>query len=153
MIARKLFDFPSLGWQHPFADFERLSRQMDQLTQSVMRRPDLTWRPARVFPAINLTEDKDNYYVRAELPGIKADALDISVTGKNLVLTGERQIASEGETIRYHRKERDAGRFSRVIALPGDVDTDGVLAKMLNGILTVTVPKSEKAKPRQITIK
>ena len=152
MFARRLFDFPSVGWQHPFAEFDRLSRQMDQLTQSIMGRPELAWRPARVFPAVNLTEDKGNFYVRAELPGIKADALDINVTGKNLTITGERKIASEGEKIRYHRKERDAGKFSRVIGLPGDVDADKVTAKMVNGLLTVTIPKSEKAQPRQITI-
>jgi len=152
MFARRLFDFPSVGWRHPFADFDRLSRQMDQLTRRAMGRPGLAWQPARVFPAINLTEDKDNFYVRAELPGFKADALEISVTGKNLTITGERKTSAEGEKIRYHRKERDAGKFSRVIGLPADVDADNVTAKMVNGILTITIPKAEKAKPRQITI-
>ena len=152
MFARRLFDFPSVGWRHPFADFDRLSRQMDQLTRRAMGRPGLAWQPARVFPAINLTEDKDNLYVRAELPGFKAEALEISVTGKDLTITGERKTSAEGENIRYHRKERDSGKFSRIIGLPGDVDADNVTAKMVNGILTVTIAKAEKAKPRQITI-
>lgn len=152
MFARRLFDYPSVGWRHPFADFDRLSRQMDQLTRRAMGRPGLAWQPARVFPAINLTEDKDNFYVRAELPGFKSDALEISVTGKNLTITGERKTSAEGEKIRYHRKERDSGKFSRIIGLPGDVDADNVTAKMVNGILTVTIAKAEKAKPRQITI-
>ena len=152
MFARRLFDFPSMGWQHPFTEFDRLSRQMDRLTRGLMGRPELAWRPAKVFPAINLTEDTDKYYVRAELPGIKADALDINVTGRNLTISGERSIPSEGDATRYHRKERDAGKFSRVIGLPGDIDADDVTARMVNGILTVAIAKSETSKPRQITV-
>jgi HSP20 family protein len=112
----------------------------------------LGWRAARVFPAINLTEDADNYYVRAELPGIKADALDIQTVGRNLTLSGERTIASEGEHVRYHRREREAGKFSRIIGLPGDINTDKVDAKLVNGLLTVTIAKADAAKPKQITI-
>ena len=100
MFARRLFDFPLGGWQHQFADLERMSRQMDRLTQAVMGRPGMNWLSAKVFPAVNLTEDKDKYHVRAELPGIKADALDIQVNGRNLTITGERTIPSEGENIR-----------------------------------------------------
>jgi HSP20 family protein len=141
-----------MGWRHPFAEFERMSRQMDQLTQGLFGRPGLGWRPASVFPAINLTEDTENYYVRAELPGIKADALDIQAIGRNLTISGERTIASEGENVRYHRRERESGKFSRVIGMPGDIDTNKVDAKLANGMLTVTIAKAEAAKPKQITI-
>lgn len=152
MFARRLFDFPSMGWQHQLSDLERMSRQMDRFTQAAMRRPGMNWLSARVFPAVNLTEDKDRYYVRAELPGITADALEIQVTGRNLAISGERTIPSEGENIRYHRKERDAGKFSRVIGLPGDIDADHVEAKMVNGVLTVAIDKSAASKPKQITV-
>jgi HSP20 family protein len=152
MFARRLFDFPSVGWQYPYTDLERMSRQMDRLSQAVLGRTGLGWMPAKVFPAVNLTEDKDKYYVRAELPGIKADALDIQVTGRNLTITGERTIPSEGENTRYHRREREAGKFSRVIGLPGDVDADNVAAKMVNGVLTIAIAKSEASKPKQITV-
>lgn len=152
MFAKRLFDFPSMGWQYPFSELERMSRQMDRLKDGLIGRPGLGWRPAKVFPAVNLTEDKANYYVRAELPGMKADALDIQVTGKNLILSGQRTIASEGENIRYHRREREAGKFSRIIGLPGDIDPQKVAAKMINGMLTVTLAKAEAAKPRQITV-
>ena len=84
MFARGLFNYPSMGWRHPFAELERMSRQMDRLTQGLVGRPGLGWLSAKVFPAINLTEDADNYYIRAELPGIKADALDIQAVGRNL---------------------------------------------------------------------
>jgi HSP20 family protein len=152
MFARPLFNYPTMGWQHPFAELERMSRQMDRLSQGLMGRPGLAWRTARVFPAINLTEDTDSYYIRAELPGIKADALDIQAVGRNLTISGERTIASEGENVRYHRREREAGKFSRVIGLPGDINTDNVDAKLVNGLLTVTIAKADVAKPKQITI-
>ena len=152
MFARGLFNYPTMGWRHPFAEFERMSREMDHLTKGLLGRPAMGWRPARVFPAINLTEDADSYYVRAELPGIKADALDIQAVGRNLTISGERTIASEGEKVHYHRREREAGKFSRVIGLPGDINTDKVDAKLVNGLLTVTIAKAEAAKPKQITI-
>jgi HSP20 family protein len=107
---------------------------------------------AGVFPLINLTEDKDKYYVRAELPGVKGDELDIQVTSNNLTVSGERKIAEEKEGARYHRREREAGSFSRIIGLPGDINPDKVDAKLANGILTVTVAKAEAAKPKQITV-
>jgi HSP20 family protein len=108
---------------------------------------------AGVFPLINLTEDKNNYYVRAELPGVRADELDIQASANNIAISGERKIAAEEQSARYHRKEREAGSFSRMIGLPGDIDTDKVDAKLENGILTVVISKAEAAKPKQITVK
>jgi HSP20 family protein len=107
---------------------------------------------AGVFPAINLTEDKDKYIIRAELPGILAEELDIQATGNNLSISGERKIEAEKDNVRYHRREREAGKFSRAISLPGDIDAEGVSASLVNGILKISVPKAEKAKPKQITI-
>lgn len=152
MFATRLFNHPTMAWRHPFAELERMSRQMDQLTRGLVGHPSLGWRPASVFPAINLTEDAENYYVRAELPGIKADALDIQAVGRNLTISGERTIASEGENVRYHRRERESGKFSRVIGLPGDINADKVDAQLVNGLLTVTIAKAEAAKSKQITI-
>jgi HSP20 family protein len=108
---------------------------------------------AGVFPLVNLTEDKNGYYVRAELPGLTAGELNISVTGNSLSISGQRKIASEGQDIRYHRREREAGSFNRIVSLPGEVDSDKVEAKLKDGILTVHVPKAEVAKPKQITVK
>ena len=152
MFARGLFNYPSMGWRHPFAELDHMSRQMDRLTHGLLGRSGWGWSPARVFPAINLTEDADKYYVRAELPGIQADSLDIQAVGRSLTISGERTIPSEGENIRYHRREREAGKFSRVIGLPGDIDTDKVDAKLANGMLTVAIAKAEASKPKQITI-
>jgi HSP20 family protein len=108
---------------------------------------------AGVFPSVNVSEDRDKYYVRAELPGIKADELEIQATGNSLSISGERTIQAEEENARYHRREREAGNFSRMIGLPADIDSDKVEAKLDNGILTIALPKAESVKPRQITVK
>jgi HSP20 family protein len=102
---------------------------------------------------MNVTEDKDNFYFRAELPGIKADALDISITGENLSISGERKIPAEEENAKYHRREREAGKFSRIISMPAQVDAEKVNAKCADGMLTIILPKAAAAKPRQITVK
>jgi HSP20 family protein len=153
MAARAFTTFPYWGFQSPFDQMSALQRRMDSLSDLLLKgsnRRGLT--SAGVFPLINLTEDKDAFYVRAELPGITADSLNIQVVGRNLTISGERTIAAEGKEARYHRREREAGGFSRVIGLPGDIDPDRVSASMTNGLLTVTLSKSEASKPKQITV-
>jgi HSP20 family protein len=132
---------PFWGWRTPFAEMDRLREQLEKGNR---------W--SGVFPLINVTEDKDNYRVRAELPGLKAEDLDISATATSLALSGERNIPEEGKDSNYHRREREAGKFSRMVKLPGEIDPSKVEANLTDGILTVTLPKSEAAKPRQITI-
>jgi HSP20 family protein len=107
---------------------------------------------AGVFPQVNMTEDADRFYIRAELPGVKTDDLEMQATAKNLSIAGERKIEAENEGVRYHRREREAGKFSRIIAMPTEIDPDRIEAKMHDGILTIRVPKAEAVKPRQITI-
>ena len=85
--------------------------------------------------------------------GVKADELDISATGNALSISGERKIGQEDETVRYHRREREAGTFSRIISLPGEGDADKINAELKDGILTIHIPKAEKAKPKQISVK
>lgn len=150
MLTRRIFNYPSWGvGGSAFDDLYRMRRDMDRLFGALSDRPSARVSSG-VFPAINLTEDKDNYYVRAELPGLSADELDIQVTGKNLSIAGERKIASEDA--KYHRRERDAGKFSRIIGLPGEIDSGKVEAGLENGILKIAIPKAEAAKPKQITI-
>ncbi len=152
MITRRFINVPSMRWGNPFSELERMSRQMDQLSSALMGRPSLRFTPARVFPAVNITEDKNSYYLRAELPSIQAEDISIEANGRSLTISGERKIKTEGENVKYHRREREAGKFSRVIEFPRDVNTDEIHAKMNDGILTVTIAKSEAAKPRQITV-
>ena len=152
MVATRMINYPSWSRQNPFAAMNQMAREMDWLTNNMFGRPDLRWMPAKVFPAVNITENGDKYYVRAELPGIKAEDINVEITGKKLTMSGERKIKSEGETVRYHRRERESGRFSRVIGLPGDIDANTVKAEMVNGILTVEISKSEASKPKKITV-
>jgi HSP20 family protein len=151
MIYRSLYRVPTWKVRNPFEELHSMRQQMDHFLDAFSGRAEgrIT---AGVFPSINLSEDQENYYIRAELPGIKADELDIKVTAKNVSLSGERKISEEGDGVQYHRREREAGSFSRVIALPGDFDADKVSANLVDGLLTLTIAKAEAAKPRQITI-
>lgn len=150
MIYRRLFGYPTWKVRSSFEELERMRQQMERLYEDA--RAPFQPSHAGVFPLINLTEDVNNYYIRAELPGVKADELDIQVTSNNLAISGERKLEYEEEGARYHRRERDAGRFSRSLGLPGEVDSDKVEAKLENGILTVVVSKAEVARPKQITV-
>ncbi|MFW5975338.1 MAG: Hsp20/alpha crystallin family protein [Desulfosalsimonas sp.] len=148
--TRRLFDFPEFGSRSPIEEMDRMRRYLDQL----MGQSDAGFRMPRagVFPLINLTETKDSYILRAELPGVNAEDLDIQATGRNITITGERKIEPDpGAT--YHRREREAGSFSRALTLPGDIDRDRIEASLKDGVLTLTVAKAEKAKARQIEIK
>ncbi|MEW6670295.1 MAG: Hsp20/alpha crystallin family protein [Thermodesulfobacteriota bacterium] len=152
MFIPRTFYFPNMSLRGAFSELDRMRQDMDRLLEGFGGR--LSRQPAAgVFPLINLTEDKDGYYVRAELPGVKANELNITVTGNALSINGERKIASEGKEIRYHRREREAGSFSRILSLPGEVDPDRVEAKLKDGILAVHIPKAEAVKPKQITVK
>jgi len=106
-----------------------------------------------VFPPMNITQDNDNYYVRAEVPGVVAKDLEVSALGRRLTITGKREIPKENDKVSYHRKERAGGEFSRTVTLPTDIDAAKVSAECKSGILNVTLPKSETAKPRQISVK
>ena len=150
MIYRRFFNVPTWKFRSPVEELYRLRQQMEQMLESAATPQQR--EAAGVLPLINLTEGKDHYLVRAELPGVKGDELDIQVTGNNLAISGERKIAAEEEGARYHRREREAGTFSRMIGLPGEVDSDKVEAKLENGILTIVVSKAEVAKPKQISV-
>ena len=152
MTARRLFDFPGLGWRNPVAELERMQKQMDRLFGDRFLRSGWPGLHAGVFPSVNVSEDKNHYFIRAELPGIEAGDLDIQAAGSSVTISGERRIPTEGNNVRSHRREREAGQFSRVINLPEAADMDKVKANLANGVLTVEISKSEASKPRRISI-
>ncbi|MBW1980703.1 MAG: Hsp20/alpha crystallin family protein [Deltaproteobacteria bacterium] len=140
------------GWQKdPFAEMERLQREISRLFESFSGTQRVS--TAGVFPAINVSEDSENLYVRAELPGVSPEDIEITTQDNNLIIKGERKIAAEGEDVCYHRREREAGRFQRITSLPSKIDSSRVTAVCKNGVLTVTLPKAIEAKPRQIEVK
>jgi HSP20 family protein len=132
-------------------DTDRLRQEVNRLFNLFSPRTEPFF--SRVFPALNLTEKGDTLYVRAELPGVDPENLDISVVEGRLQIRGERRIDVEEEKTSYHRREREGGVFRRTIALPSKVDPGKVSATMKNGVLTITLPKSEEAKPKKITVK
>jgi HSP20 family protein len=133
------------------SDFDRLRQEVNRLFNVFSRGTEPF--VSRVYPALNLTDDGNNFYIRAELPGVKAESLDISVVEGQLLLRGERKIEPEEQKAGYHRRESESGFFRRTIALPARVDPGKVSAGMKNGVLTVTLPRAEEAKPRKIRVK
>jgi HSP20 family protein len=154
MYPKNLLNLYGFSSTNPFAELERMRRQMDALSGRFFRSiPEGRVLSAGVFPLLNLTENQDNYYIRAELPGLRAEDLNIHIVDKTLTISGERNIREEGEKSMYHRREREAGKFSRAIGLPGAIDRDKVEAQMRDGLLTITIPKSDAVKPKQITVR
>jgi HSP20 family protein len=133
------------------SEFSRLHQEVNRLFN--LFAPGTDPFLSRVYPAVNLTEEGNNLYVRAELPGVNPESLDISVVEGKLMISGERKIEVEDEKTGYHRREREAGFFRRTIVLPLRVDSGKVSASIKNGILTVTLPKLEEAIPRKIAVK
>ena len=152
MILKRMFDFPNYGWRSAFDELERVRQDMDRLFGQFAGR---AYWPTHAggFPLVNVTEDQDHFYIRAEIPGMESQEINISATGRNLTISGERKIASEGENVRYHRREREDGMFNRIIALPGDIQVGKIKAGYIDGILSVTIPKAENTKPKQIRVK
>jgi HSP20 family protein len=102
-------------------------------------------------PAVNLWDKNDSVMLEMEIPGVKSEQIDISVVGMELTIKIQRpDVAEEGVT--YHRRERPVGDFTRVLRLPCEVNSDKVAAELQNGVLTLTLPKAEVAKPRKITV-
>ncbi|MDV6030182.1 MAG: Hsp20/alpha crystallin family protein [Phycisphaera sp. RhM] len=135
-------------WE-PWTELNRLSREMDRLFS---RGTSGSVMGVGNYPALNVWEDDDKLFVEAELPGFSMDDLEIYVTGNQLTLKGERKPPEqEGGT--WHRQERGYGKFSRMVELPGDIDSENVSAEFKNGVLLITLPKSEAVKPRRIEVK
>jgi HSP20 family protein len=136
----------------PFlGEFAKLQREMTRLWDQVYPREGST-REVGVFPLVNVWEDHDNYYVGAEIPGVEDKDLDITAVADGITIKGERKTDADGD-VNYHRRERSAGKFSRVITMGGRIDPDKVQASLKNGVLLITIGKAEEAKPKAITIK
>ena len=143
-----------IRWQQnpgTVSEFDRLRQEVDRLFNGFSTGSEPFF--SRVYPALNVSEDTDALYVRAELPGVKADSLEVSVVEGRLLIKGERKIAVEEEKTGYHRREREAGIFRRTLTLPSQVNAGKVYASLKNGVLTIVLPKAEEAKPRKIAVK
>ncbi len=138
------------GLRHPVT---QLRDEMERLLTGFYGHPveGLWTPPGRGQPPVNLWEHGDALVAELEVPGVRAEHLDISVSGGELSLQIQRpDLLREGVTC--HRCERPVGRFTRVLRLPAEVDGNNVQAELKDGILTITLPKAEEAKPRKIKV-
>ena len=145
----------------PFDGMEALRREIDQAFDRAgpqytptFRTAFLPGQGAREYPLINFYEDQNMLYLEALAPGADPASFNISIVGDTLTLSGEkRRVAGDVKPEAFHREERAAGKFVRNIDLPVDVDdSNNPKAQYKNGLLLVSLPKSEKAKPKQITV-
>jgi len=104
------------------------------------------------LPSVDVFEDKESLKIVAELPGLKPEDVKITLENSTLTLRGEKKQVAEEKTERVHRYERSYGSFERSFSLPNSVDADKVAASFESGVLTITLPKAEKAKPREIAV-
>jgi HSP20 family protein len=139
-----------LNWQRRWDPFRDLQREVGRLFESL--EPFHPWRLERQFPALNLYDASDHYILTAQLPGVAPEDVDLSITGETLTMRGERKRPEGVADESYRRQERPFGRWSRTVTLPDRVDSAQVSATFAQGILTVSIPKAEGARPRQISV-
>lgn len=139
-----------IPWQGGWDPFRDLQREMGRLFESL--EPLQPWRLIRQFPALNLYDAGERYIVTVQLPGMTPEDVDLSITGETLTLRGDRKRPDGVADESYRRQERPFGRWARTVTLPERVEPAQVSAGFSQGVLTVTVPKAESARPRQITV-
>ncbi len=122
----------------PFSEFEALRREID--------------RASRQYPLVNLHDDGTNLYVEALAPGVEPDKFEVTAVGNTLTIAGEKPGLKDVPQERLHRSERAAGRFVRTVELPADIDPDKIHAQYRHGLLLLTLPRAESARPRRIAV-
>ncbi len=140
-------DFEEFGKRlNPWREFER---DLGSLSRAIsrMRTP-----PTCDFPAVNVWTSSDQAVVTTEIPGVDPETVDISVAEKTLTIRGTRQPGEIGEGESFHRRERWSGQFTKTVDLPFNIETAGVTARFVKGVLFVTLPRAEAEKPRKIEI-
>lgn len=142
------------GVLSPFTELNRIRNEIFRIFED----PFASLAPSTSFfegwePNIDIYEDKDKISVKAELPGMKKEDINVSLEANNLTISGERKHEEERREGETYRAERFFGRFQRSITLPQPVDSKKIQATYKDGVLTITLPKSEEAKSKQIEVK
>ena len=131
----------------PFADLNRIQREFEKNYFGPRTRP------ADFAPPVDVHEDGEALVLRAEVPGVKKEDIDVSIDSNVLTLKGERKLEREEEGRRYHRVERSYGTFVRQFQLPSNIDPTSIDAKLTDGVLTLRLQKKAELKPRKIDVK
>jgi HSP20 family protein len=139
------------GRKNPWIELDRIRRSFDLYSRDLhgndrhFRRPD-------VFPPVNLYEYEDRLVIRAEMPGIKPEDIELSLEGEILTLQGSRKPGADHEKVSYHRREIERGTYCRTLTLPFKVNQDEIMAVLKNGVLTVTLNRTPVTQPRRIPV-
>ncbi len=146
----------------PFMDLSRWEREMDRMMDDFFTRRMRPWWPERwltardeeiVTPVVDVYEEKDDIVLKAELPGMDKNDIEVAISDSEVTLKGEKKKEEKVEQKDYYRCERSCGAFSRSVELPKDVQADKVKASFKNGILEVRIPQSKEAKAKEVKIK
>ena len=140
-------------WE-PFRGLDKIHSRINELFDEAFGRP-LAYQPSAAttwYPPVDILESKDAYLVRAELPGMKKEDINLEFTDGVVTLSGERKLEEPAAGVEYHRAERVTGKFVRSFHLPKTIKQDEMKATYRDGILEIHVPKAEEAKPKQIAI-
>jgi len=137
----------------PFREMNQLRRTLDRVFDDTMERRWTDFDQTYTALALDVLENEDAYLVKATIPGINPDDLDITYNNDTLTIQGEMKHEEEKEGERYHLRERYFGKFYRQVRLPSAVKSDAIQANYEHGVLTLTLPKTEEVKPKKITVK
>jgi HSP20 family protein len=141
-------------WSPFGGELSSLRREMDRMWDRFFGETPLAKRAAEEWwPSVDMSETKDNYVVKAELPGLEAKDVDVSISGDVLTIKGEKKKEEEEKDEHHHYVERYYGSFQRSFRLPANVKSDKIDASFDKGILKVTLPKVEEAKKKRIEVK
>lgn len=144
------FRWPA-GWD-PFGTLRNMQRELERVTGMSLFGEGRTIGGGN-YPPVNLFNGPEDVLVQFEMPGVKREDLDLSITGETLVVKGAMRPQDGEDKFQYQRRERGTGEFSRTVVLPDKVEAEKVDAQLAGGILTIRLPKSEAAKPKQIRVK
>ncbi|MSU21669.1 MAG: Hsp20/alpha crystallin family protein [Pedosphaera sp.] len=141
----------------PFKEMDDLQRRLTSIfglaPQRAANSTEETMTVAQWLPLVDITEDDKEYLIKAELPVVKKDEVKVAVESGVLTISGERRFEKEEKDKKYHRVERAYGSFVRIFSLPDNADDSKVSAEFNDGVLTVRLTKSEKARPKSIEVK
>jgi HSP20 family protein len=137
----------------PFGSLSHLQDEMNRMFDTSLRRFTMGEYEGAFLPAIDLVDEKDKFIVRAELPGMKKEDVHVVLQDNWLTISGEKKHEAESKETNYYRTERVYGTFTRRLELPTGVDAKKIDAQFKDGVLHISLPKTEEAKPREIEVK
>jgi HSP20 family protein len=136
----------------PFREMMTLRSAMDRLFDAASLGESGEWPEFVDTLPLDVSETEDEYVVKASIPGIKPDDIEITYSGKTLTIKGEFKAEEEKDEVHYHLRERRYGAFARSLTLPAAVKSDAIEARYESGVLTLKLPKTEEIKPKKIAV-